>query len=98
MSVALVDEHCDGVALYNIYAPTLQRETVVCETTHRNSKPGSPVEPSLHNALIVGGDTVHLAWLLRAYERIDNFSGKFGLIVVTANAVTDSPQQDRDEK
>ncbi|PYT64729.1 MAG: hypothetical protein DMG39_31230 [Acidobacteria bacterium] len=91
-SVTLVDEHRDGVAFNNIYAPTFQRETVVCEITHRNSKPGSTVEPSLHNALIVGGDNVHLAWLLRAYERIDNFSGKFGLIVVTANAVTDSPQ------
>jgi hypothetical protein len=92
MSVTLVDEHCDGVAFNNIYPPTLQRETVVCEIAHRNSKTGSTVEPSLHNALIVGGDTVHLAWLLRAYERFDNFSGKFGLIVVAVNAVTDSPQ------
>ena len=79
------------MAFNNIYAPALQRETVVCEIAHWNSKPGSALEPSLHNALIVGGDTVHLAWLLRAYERIDNFSGKFGLIVVPANAVTDSP-------
>jgi hypothetical protein len=86
------------VTFNNVYAPALQRETVVCEITDRNSKPGSTVEPSLHNTLIVGGDTVHLAWLLRAYERIDNFSRKLGLVVVTANAVTDSPQQDRDEE
>jgi len=92
MSLTLVNEHYDGVAFNNVYAPTLQRETVVCEITHRNSKPGSTVEPSFHDALVVGGDTVRLAWLLRAYERIDNFSSKFGLIVVTANAVTDSPQ------
>jgi hypothetical protein len=29
---------------------------------------------------------------------VDDFSGKFGLIVVTAESVTHSPQQDRDEK
>jgi hypothetical protein len=92
MSVTLVEEHCDGVAFNSVYAPTLQGETVVCEITHWNSEPGSTVEPSLHNALIVGGDTIHLAWLLRAYERIDNFSSKLGLVVVTPNAVTDSPQ------
>jgi hypothetical protein len=63
VSVALIDEHCDGVAINNIYAPTLQRETVVCEIAHRNSKPGSALEPSLHKALILGGDAVHLAWL-----------------------------------
>jgi hypothetical protein len=80
------------VAFNNIYAPTFQRETVACEISHRNSKPGSALEPSLNNALIVGGDAVHLAWLQRVHVRIDNFSGKFGLIVVTANAVTDSPQ------
>src|SRR5690242_636290 len=62
-SITLIDEDRDGVAFNNIYAPTLQRETVVCETVHRNSKLGSALEPPLHNALIVGRDTVHLAWL-----------------------------------
>jgi hypothetical protein len=61
-SVTLVDEHRDGVAFNNIYAPTLQRETVACEIAYRNSKPGSALEPSLHNAFVVGGNAVHLAW------------------------------------
>jgi hypothetical protein len=63
MPVTLVNEHRDGVAFNDIYTSTLQRETVVCEIPHRNSKPGSALEPSLHNALIMGGDAVHLAWL-----------------------------------
>jgi hypothetical protein len=63
MSVALVHEHRDGVAFNNIYAPTPQCETRVRKIADRNSKRSSVVEPSLHNALIVGGDAVHGAGL-----------------------------------
>jgi hypothetical protein len=62
MPVTLVNQYRDGAAFNNIYTPALQRETVVSEIPHRNSKPGFALEPSLHNALIVGGDAVHLAW------------------------------------
>ena len=63
MFVALVDEHCDSPPFNNIYASTLQRETLVREIADRNSEPRSAFEPSLHNARIGGGDAVHVAGL-----------------------------------
>src|SRR5260370_34047801 len=97
-TVKLVHEHRNGPAFNNVYAPTRWSNSGVREIADRNSKPGSVVELSLHNALIVGGDPGHGAGLQREHVRIDNFPGKFRLIVVTAKPVTHIPQYDRDEK
>src|SRR5260370_22090675 len=94
MSGACIDEHRDGALIDNVKAPTLQRESVVCEIACRERKCESTLEPSLHGLFIVGTYTSQVAWLQQADMRIDNFLGKLGLIVVAAKPRTHSPAPD----
>jgi len=55
-------------------------------------------EPSLYSLFIVGTDARQVAWLQRVHMRIDNFLGKFGLIVVGAKQGTRSPFRDCEKK
>src|ERR1700722_280118 len=97
-SVALVDHHRDIAAFNGVQAPAVQCETPVCEISHRDTKTGSAVEPSLNDPLIVRCDAGHLPWLQRAHVRLDNFPGKFGLVVIAPEPGTCFPQDDADQE
>src|SRR6266852_4333004 len=98
MSGARIDEHRDGAAFHNVKAPTLQRESVVREIAYQERKCEFALEPSLHGLFIVGTDASQVAWLQRVHMSIDNFLGKFDLIVVGAKRGTHSPPRDCEEK
>jgi hypothetical protein len=98
MSGVPIDEHGNGAAFHNVNAPTLQRESVVREVVYRERKCEFAAEPSLHGLFIVGTDANELAWLQRVHMRIDNFLGKFGLIVVGAKHGIRSPPRDCEKK
>jgi hypothetical protein len=95
---ARIDEHCDGALFHNVKAPTLQRESVVREIEYRERKCELAPEPSLHVLFIVGANASQVARLQRVHMRIDNFLGKFGLIVVGAKRGTHSPSRDCEKK
>src|SRR5260370_2025423 len=96
MFVARIDEHRDGAAFHNVKAPTLQRESVVREIAYRQRKCEFALEPSIHGLFIVRTDASQLAWLQRVHMRIDNFLGKFDLIVAVAQYTPHSPPRDSD--
>src|SRR6266478_8704619 len=98
MLVARIDEHRDGAAFHNVKTPTLQRESVVREIAYRQRKCEFALEPSIHGLFIVRTDASQLAWLQRVHMRIDNFLGKFDLIVVGAKDRTHSPSRDCENK
>jgi hypothetical protein len=98
MPIVFIYKHRDGAAFNNIDAPSCEFETGTPEIMNRNGKPRSAVEPTLYGTFIVGGDPGYRAWLQGAHVRVDNFSGKFGLIVVAVKSVTDSSQDDQNEK
>ncbi len=77
-----INERRDGAAFHNVKAPTLQREAVLREIAYRKRRCEFALEPSLHRLFIVGTDASQLAWLQRVHMRVDNFLGKFDLIVV----------------
>jgi hypothetical protein len=97
MSAASIDERGDSAAVNKVQAPTLQREAVVREIVHWKCKLNFAVKPLFHGLLIVGSDTSYVARLQRVLMRLDNFLGKFGLIVVAAKLGTYFPSDYRDE-
>src|SRR5258708_37550827 len=98
MAVMLVDESRDRAPLNNIHAPAVQHETGPREIAYRESKFDLGIEPSFDDSLIVRSNAGHVAWLERAQMCIDNFSGKFGLVIVAAKLWTHSPQYHGDHK
>jgi hypothetical protein len=98
MSGARIDDHRDGAFFHNVKAPTLQRESFVREVIYRERICEFALEPSLYSLFIVGTDASQVAWLQRVHMRIDNFRGKFGLIVVGAKQGTHSPSRDCEKK
>src|ERR1700674_4308194 len=98
MSGARIDEHRDGAAFHNVKAPTLQRESVVREIAYRKRKCAFALEPFPHGRWIAGTNASQLAWLQRVPMRIDDFLGKFDLIVVGAKQGAHSPSRDCEKK
>lgn len=94
----LVGENRDRAAFNNVQATALQRETSLREILDWEGQLSMSIEPYLDNLLIVGDDAGHMSGLQRAQMRFNNFSGKFGLVIVAAKPGTHFPQYDPEEK